>query len=45
MWRGRDEILQGVVESGGMGLAGDVAKSMELTRPEVGAWKGLGVLG
>lgn len=43
-WRGREEILAGVKESGGMGLGGDASASAELVRPEVAGWKGLGVL-
>jgi elongator complex protein 1 len=43
-WRDRDVILSGVIESGGMGLGGDPSKSLELTRPAINEWKGLGVL-
>jgi elongator complex protein 1 len=44
-WRDRSAILAGVAESGGMGLAGDATKAMELVPPVVGEWKGVGVLG
>jgi hypothetical protein len=43
-WRDRDVILSGVTESGGMGLQGDPSKSLELARPAINDWKGLGVL-
>lgn len=43
-WRDRETILSGVVESGGMGLGGDPSKSLELARPAINEWKGLGVL-
>ncbi|KAK8843352.1 hypothetical protein IAR55_007009 [Kwoniella newhampshirensis] len=45
-WRERDDILREVVESGGAGLedALGIEKSMELVKPVVGLWKGLGVL-
>ena len=43
-WRDRDLILEGVVESGGMGLGGDPSKSLEAVRPIMTDWKGLGVL-
>lgn len=43
-WRDRDLILEGVVESGGMGLGGDPAKSLEAVMPVITEWKGLGVL-
>jgi hypothetical protein len=43
-WRDREAILSGVIESGGMGLQGDPSKSLELARPAINEWKGLGVL-
>lgn len=43
-WRDRENILAGVIESGGMGLGGDPSKSLELARPAINDWKGLGVL-
>lgn len=45
-WRDRQEILEGVVESGGMGLNGgeDVEKAKGMVRPVVDVWKGVGVL-
>jgi elongator complex protein 1 len=43
-WRDRETILVEVVESGGMGLNGDVEKAREVVMPVVSAWKGLGVL-
>jgi len=43
-WRDREVILSGVIESGGMGLGGDPSKSLELARPAINEWKGLGVL-
>jgi hypothetical protein len=32
------------VESGGMGLQGDPSKSLELVKPAIKEWKGLGFL-
>jgi hypothetical protein len=43
-WRDRKTILVEVVESGGMGLNGDLEKAREVVMPVVSAWKGLGVL-
>jgi hypothetical protein len=43
-WRNRETILAGVTESGGMGLQGDPSKSLELVRPAIKEWKGLGFL-
>lgn len=43
-WRDRETILAGVLESGGMGLQGDPSKSLELIRPAIKDWKGLGFL-
>ena len=46
-WRDREEILDGVEESGGMGLDGGTGleKARESVIPMVVEWKGLGVLG
>jgi hypothetical protein len=37
-------MLNEAVESGGMGLGGDVDKAREVVVPVVPAWRGLGVL-
>ncbi|WWD21132.1 hypothetical protein CI109_105613 [Kwoniella shandongensis] len=45
-WREREDILREVVETGGAGLedALGIEKSLELVKPVMGSWKGLGVL-
>lgn len=45
-WEDRETILQGVTESGGMGLDGGAGleKAREAVKGIVAEWKGLGVL-
>lgn len=45
-WVDRETILEGVVESGGMGLDGGAGldKAREAVKGTVAEWKGLGVL-
>ncbi|WRT69010.1 uncharacterized protein IL334_005992 [Kwoniella shivajii] len=43
-WEGRDDILKEVVESGGTALEDGLEKSLNLIKPVVGVWKGVGML-
>ncbi|OWZ30446.1 elongator complex protein 1, partial [Cryptococcus neoformans AD2-60a] len=43
-WQDRDAVLKEVVESGGSGLEGALEKSLGEIKPQVGEWKGMGLL-
>lgn len=43
-WQDRDVVLKEVVESGGSGLEGALEKSLGEIKPQVGEWKGMGLL-
>lgn len=43
-WQERDAVLKEVVESGGSGLEGGLDKSLGEVKPQVGEWKGMGLL-
>ncbi|ORY20535.1 putative Pol II transcription elongation factor [Naematelia encephala] len=43
-WKDREEVLDSVEASGGMGLSGEIDKARAVEKPEVEAWIGLGVL-
>ncbi|WVQ90021.1 hypothetical protein IAS59_003797 [Cryptococcus gattii] len=43
-WQDRDAVLKEVVESGGSGLEGGLDKSLGEVKPQVGEWKGMGLL-
>nr|XP_018259126.1 elongator complex protein 1 [Kwoniella dejecticola CBS 10117]OBR81284.1 elongator complex protein 1 [Kwoniella dejecticola CBS 10117] len=43
-WDGREDILRESVESGGTGLEEGLDKSLALIKPQVGVWKGIGIL-
>ncbi|EIW65854.1 hypothetical protein TREMEDRAFT_46085 [Tremella mesenterica DSM 1558] len=43
-WKDRESVLGEVISSGGMGLGGDPTSALEIVRPKVEEWRGLGML-